>query len=105
IFLWYEAILAFVFPQGFVIDVGTLVMLANIILLTVYTFSCHSFRHLIGGKLSCFSCVNGGKPRHSGWKIVLFLNEHHMFWAWVSMISVGLTDLYIRLVSSGLIRD
>ena len=28
-----------------------------------------------------------------------------MFWAWISMISVGLTDLYIRLVASGVIRD
>jgi hypothetical protein len=28
-----------------------------------------------------------------------------MFWAWVSMISVGLTDLYIRLVASGALND
>lgn len=105
IFLWYDAVAAFFFPQGFGIGVGSLIMLANIILLTAYTFSCHSFRHLIGGKLDCFSCVNFGKPRHSAWRGVSFLNEHHMFWAWVSMISVGLTDLYIRLVSSGLIRD
>jgi hypothetical protein len=28
-----------------------------------------------------------------------------MFWAWISMISVALTDLYIRLVSAGVIRD
>jgi hypothetical protein len=105
IFLWYDAVAAFFFPQGFGIGVGSLIMLANIILLTAYTFSCHSFRHLIGGKLDCFSCVNFGKPRHSAWRGVSFLNEHHMFWAWVSMFSVGLTDLYIRLVSSGLIRD
>jgi hypothetical protein len=105
IFLWYDAVAAFFFPQGFGIGVGSLIMLANIILLTAYTFSCHSFRHLIGGKLDCFSCVNFGRPRHSAWRGVSFLNEYHMFWAWVSMISVGLTDLYIRLVSSGLIRD
>lgn len=105
VFLWYDAVVAFFFPQGFGIGVGSLIMLANIILLTAYTFSCHSFRHLIGGKLDCFSCVNFGRPRHSAWKGVSFLNQHHMFWAWVSMISVGLTDLYIRLVSSGLIRD
>lgn len=105
VFLWYDAVVAFFFPQGFGIGVGSLIMLANIILLTAYTFSCHSFRHLIGGKLDCFSCVNFGRPRHSAWRGVSFLNEYHMFWAWVSMISVGLTDLYIRLVSSGLIRD
>ena len=28
-----------------------------------------------------------------------------MFWAWLSLFSVALTDLYIRLVSSGVIRD
>ncbi len=61
-------------------------------------------RHLIGGKLDCFSCAALGGPRHSAWKGVTKLNEHHMFWAWVSMISVGLTDLYIRLVATGAIR-
>jgi hypothetical protein len=104
-FLWYDAILAFHFPNGFGIGVGTLVMLANIILLTAYTFSCHSLRHLIGGKLDCFSCTAFGPVRHGGWKWVTRLNEHHMFWAWVSMISVGLTDLYIYLVASGAIKD
>jgi hypothetical protein len=28
-----------------------------------------------------------------------------MFWAWISMISVALADLYIRLVAGGVIRD
>jgi hypothetical protein len=104
-FLWYDSIVAFNFDGKFGIGVGTLVMLVNIILLTTYTFSCHSLRHLIGGKLDCFSCSALGGPRHAAWQGVTKLNEHHMFWAWVSMISVGLTDLYIRLVASGVIRD
>jgi hypothetical protein len=104
-FLWYDAIVAFNFDGHFGIGVGSLVMLANIVLLTTYTFSCHSLRHLVGGKLDCFSCTTMGKPRHSAWGGVTKLNEHHMFWAWVSMISVGLTDLYIYLVASGVIRD
>jgi hypothetical protein len=104
-FLWYDAIVAFDFNGKFGIGVGTLVMLANIVLLTTYTFSCHSLRHLAGGKLDCFSCVSFGEVRHGAWSWVTRLNEHHMFWAWVSMISVGLTDLYIRLVASGAIRD
>jgi hypothetical protein len=62
-------------------------------------------RHLAGGKLDCFSCTAFGRPRYTAWRWVTALNEHHMFWAWVSMISVGLTDLYIRLVASGAIRD
>lgn len=104
-FLWYDTIRAFFFPNGFGIGVGTLVMLVNIILLTIYTFSCHSLRHLIGGKLDCFSCATLGTPRESAWHGITKLNEHHMFWAWVSMISVGLTDLYIRLVASGALKD
>lgn len=104
-FLWYDAIRAFFFPTGVGLGVGTVIMLANIILLTAYTFSCHSFRHLVGGKLDCFSCGRSGLSRHKGWLGVTKLNEHHMFWAWVSMISVGLTDLYIRLVASGVVKD
>lgn len=105
VFLWYDAIVAFDFDGKFGIGVGSLAMLANIILLTTYTFSCHSLRHLIGGKLDCFSCSLAGVTRHSAWRGVTKLNEHHMFWAWVSMISVGLTDLYIRLVATGAIKD
>jgi hypothetical protein len=80
-------------------------MLVNVILLTTYSGSCHSLRHLIGGKLDCFSCAAAGPVRYTGWKWVTKLNEHHMFWAWMSLFSVALTDLYIRLVSSGIIRD
>ena len=69
-FLWYDAIRAFWFPGAdqklhFGIGVGTLVLLVNIILLTLYLLSCHSLRHLIGGKLDCFSCtvINRGRAR------------------------------------------
>jgi hypothetical protein len=105
VFLWYDTWRAFYFPNGFGIGVGTLVMLVNVILLTAYSLSCHSLRHLVGGKLDCFSCATFGAPRESVWRGVTKLNEHHMFWAWVSMISVGLTDLYIRLVASGALKD
>ena len=103
--LWYDAIRAFFFPNGFGVGVGTVIMMVNIIFLSLYTFSCHSWRHLIGGKLDCFSCTAFGPPRHAVWGWVSRLNERHMLWAWISMISVGLTDLYIRLVASGAIRD
>ena len=104
-FLWYDAVLAFFFPEGFGIGVGSLVMLVNVILLSTYTFSCHSLRHLVGGKLDCFSCTAFGPPRHSAWRVVSFLNERHMLWAWMSLFSVGFTDLYIRCVSAGYLKD
>jgi hypothetical protein len=105
VFLWYDAIVAFDFGGKFGIGVGSLVMLVNILLLTTYTFSCHSLRHLAGGKLDCFSCSTFGPARHSAWSWITRRNEHHMFWAWVSMISVGLTDLYIYFVANGTIKD
>lgn len=104
-FLWHDALLAFRFPNGFGIGVGTLVLLVNVILLSLYSGSCHSLRHLVGGKLDCFSCASFGGPRHSTWKALSWLNERHMLFAWASLFSVGFADFYIRMVSSGMIRD
>jgi hypothetical protein len=104
-FLWKDAVQAFFFDGKFGIGVGTLVLLINICLLTTYTLSCHSLRHLAGGKLDCFSCATFGKPRHTAWRGLTFLNERHMLFAWLSLFSVGLADFYIRLVSSGAIQD
>jgi hypothetical protein len=104
-FLWHDAIRAFFFDDGFGAGVGTVVLLVNVILLSLYTLSCHSLRHLAGGKLDCFSCVAFGRPRHAAWRWVSVLNERHMQFAWVSLFSVGLADFYIRMVSCGAIRD
>src|SRR5438309_2872750 len=107
--LWYDAITAFWFPSAtgkhFGVGIGSLVLLANIILLTGYTLSCHSLRHIVGGNVDCFSCVVAGGPRHGAWRGVSFLNERHMLFAWLSLFSVGLADFYVRLVASGAIRD
>jgi hypothetical protein len=85
--------------------VGTLVLLVNIILLTTYTLSCHSLRHLAGGKVDCFSCTTFGRPRYKAWRWLTKLNERHMLFAWASLISVGFADFYIRMVASGAIQD
>jgi len=65
IFLWRDAFRAFFFNGRIGVGVGTLVLLVNVILLTTYALSCHSLRHLVGGKLDCFSCVAFGGPRHT----------------------------------------
>ena len=85
--------------------VGSLVFLANIILLTLYAFSCHSLRHLVGGKLDCFSCTAAAKSRHGIWKKASFLNERHMLFAWCSLISVGFADFYVWMVAAGYLKD
>ncbi|MGC1482930.1 MAG: hypothetical protein WA789_03970 [Candidatus Acidiferrum sp.] len=104
-FLWYDAIIAYDWSGHFGIGVGTLIMSVNIIMLTLYTFSCHSLRHLAGGQLDCFSCASFGKSRFAAWRGISFLNERHMLLAWTSLITVGLTDFYIRLVATGAIHD
>jgi hypothetical protein len=104
-FLWHDAVRAFFFPDGIGVGVGTLVLLVNVTLLTLYLFSCHSVRHLLGGKLDCFSCAKFGKSRYSTWRSLSFLNERHMLFAWMSLFSVGFADFYVRMVSSGAIKD
>jgi len=101
-FLWWDALLAFRFPDGFGMGVGTLVLLANAALLSLYTLSCHSCRHLCGGHLNVFSRQPG---TYRLWRAVTRLNERHMLYAWISLFGVGLADLYVRLVSMGFIRD
>ena len=102
VILTWDALLAFRFPDGFGIGVGTLVMWINVILLAGYTFSCHSCRHVCGGHLDVF---HRAQTRYSLWRLISRLNEQHPTMAWLSLIGVGLTDLYIRLVSMGYIRD
>ena len=91
--------------QSFHVGVGSLVILLNVIFLGLYTFSCHSWRHLLAGKLDCFSCSDFTKARYNAWKRQSFLNEHHMLFAWVSLVWVGFTDLYIRLCAMGIWQD
>ncbi len=102
VFLWWDAILAFRFPDGVGIGVGTLVLLLNAALLTLYSISCHSCRHLCGGHLDAF---HTRPTKYSLWRTISRLNERHMLFAWVSLIWVGLTDVYVRLLSMGVIRD
>ena len=105
VFLWKDVIHAFNWNGHFGIGVGTLVMLVNVVLLTLYVLSCHSVRHVLGGRMDCFSCTAIGRQAHTAWKGVSSLNGKHMLFAWLSLFTVGLTDLYIRLVASGVIHD
>ncbi|MCI0546365.1 MAG: hypothetical protein L0027_03675 [Candidatus Rokubacteria bacterium] len=102
VLLTWDAILAFRFPDGFGLGVGTLVMWLNVIFLAGYTFSCHSCRHLCGGSQDR---VSRAPVTYRLWRFISRLNERHGLFAWLSLVSVGLTDLYIRLVSMGIIRD
>ena len=100
--LTYDGIISFFRGGEFGIGVGSVILVINPILLAGYTFGCHAFRHLAGGKLDCFSCPNGQrKIRYKLWTSISWLNGRHMLWAWVSMVWVAFTDYYVRMVSSG----
>ncbi|MEH0575973.1 hypothetical protein [Streptomyces sp. B21-108] len=81
---------------------GTLVFLLNITLIWAYTLSCHSCRHIVGGKLKHFS---RHPVRYRAWQFVGRLNARHMLLAWASLVSVALADFYVYLVASGVFDD
>lgn len=100
--LTYDFLVAFFHAGRFGVGLGTLVLGVNVVTLALYTFSCHSLRHLIGGRIDCFSCTKFGQARYRGWKFVSKLNQHHMLFAWVSLGAVCFADFYVRLVAGGL---
>jgi hypothetical protein len=87
---------------SFGIGVGTLVLALNLVLLSSYTFGCHSLRHIVGGYLDRLA----HRPvRRTAYACASCFNRWHTKWAWMSLFGVALTDLYIRLCSMGLLRD
>jgi hypothetical protein len=112
--VWWPTLDADGMPTGghqLGLGLGTLIMVINVILLAGFTFGCNSVRHLVGGRLNCFSCpgraghIGAVRTRYKVWQWSSLLNEHHMEWAWLSLFSVGFTDLYIRLCALGVWHD
>ena len=98
-------LVAWAASHAFGVGGGTLAILASTTFLTLYTFSCHSLRHLIGGKVDCFSCAVAGGPRQQAWSFVSGLNGHHMAFAWWSLFFVCFADFYVRMCSMGVFND
>jgi hypothetical protein len=88
--------------KEFGIGVGTLLLATNIILLSGYTFGCHSLRLLVGGYLDQLSRA---PVRKKAYDCVSCLNRGHMRWAWSSLVMVMFCDVYIRLLSMGIWTD
>jgi hypothetical protein len=109
VILWVDVVKACIFTDQaghfFAIGGGSLAILASTATLTLYTLSCHSLRHIVGGKLDCFSCAVAGGPRQKVWGIVSVLNERHMGWAWLSLFAVCFADFYVRMCSMGVFTD
>ena len=103
ILLTYDAAQAFRGPDGnFGIGLGSLIMLANVILLWCYALGCHSCRHITAGRLKNFS---SHPVRYWAWTKVSWLNARHMQFAWITLGTLMLTDLYIWLLAAGVFSD
>ena len=96
----YDAARSIFTPNGWYFGLGVLIMLGNVAFLGAYTLGCHSFRHLVGGRLDCFSCGPGAQFRYNLWTKATMLNERHMMWAWISLVWVAFTDFYIRYLAA-----
>jgi hypothetical protein len=86
----------------FGIGIGTLVLTLNVVLLTCYTLGCHSARHVVGGFLDQLS---RHPVRKKAYDCSSCLNRWHMKWAWMSLIGVAFSDIYIRMCSMGIWHD
>jgi len=102
VFLWHDVWNALWFSGKLGLGVGTFVLLFNSAMLSFYTFSCHSLRHLLRGRKKCLS----GHPIQSAcYGCVSNLNKNHMTFAWISLFGVMFADIYVRLVSMGIWSD
>ena len=98
----WDAIVAFRSPGGFGFGLGNIILVANVVMLWAYTLSCHSCRHIAGGRLKHFS---KHPVRYRFWTFVSKLNTKHMQLAWITLGTLALTDFYIMAVSAGWFSD
>jgi hypothetical protein len=91
--------------SGIRFGVGNVLLIIDLILLSAYVLGCHSWRHILGGQLDCFSACPISEIRHHAYKRQGILNASHMQFAWISMFWIAFVDLYISLVSKGVLTD
>jgi hypothetical protein len=98
----YDAILAFHSPEGFGFGLGNVIIVVNVIMLWAYTLSCHSCRHIVGGRLKHFS---RHPVRYKAWTVVSAMNGRHMQLAWITLGTLVLTDFYIMALAADWFSD
>jgi len=102
--LTYDTVLTFRNADGEWghMGLGTLIYVVNIVLIWLYTLSCHSCRHTVGGRLRHFS---KHPVRYRLWTWVSRLNAKHSTYAWYSLFSVAAVDFYVYLLATDRITD
>jgi hypothetical protein len=97
--LWFETAAG---GEELGLSVGSVLLALNVTLLGLYTFGCHSLRHLVGGVIDGLA----RRPiRRTAYDCVSWCNKRHMRFAWFSLFWVGLSDVYVRLCSMGIWVD
>jgi hypothetical protein len=104
-FFYFDFVHSLVYTGSFALRLGSLVLLANALLLTGWTVSCHALRHIVGGNVDCFSCVQAGGLRKLVYDRQSRLNARHEALAWISLLTIFFADLYLRGVTAGLPID
>jgi hypothetical protein len=104
VILFYEAFRGFRDETGEWghMGLGTVILLVNAVMLFLYSISCHSCRHIVGGRLNTFS---KHPVRYKAWTAVSKLNARHMQYAWISLFTVAFADFYVFLLATGTISD
>ena len=88
--------------EVFGIGVGTLILAVNVVLLTSYTLGCHVMRHIAGG---AHDEISKHPVCDKAYSCSTALNYKHQLFAWLSLFSVGFSDIYIRCCSMGIFTD
>ena len=86
----------------FGVGLGTVVLAVNVVLLSGYTLGCHVMRHVVGGghdEVSTHPACDRAYACSSA------LNHRHQLFAWMSLFSVALADIFVRLCSMGIWTD
>lgn len=100
----YDAIIAFHSEKtgGFGFGLGNVILVTNVVLLWIYTISCHSCRHVMGGRLKHFS---KHPVRYWMWTQISKLNTRHKLYAWITLGTLMFTDFYIMALAAGWFSD
>jgi hypothetical protein len=98
----WDAIRSFHGTEGFGFGLGNVLLVGNVVLLWAYTISCHSCRHIVGGRLKHFS---RHPLRYRAWGIVSRLNTRHKELAWITLGTLALVDIYVLAISAGWFSD
>ncbi len=101
-FFYYDFYVSVTYFGGFVLRFASILILLNAILLTLWVFSCHAFRHVFsGGNVKCYDCALKPNARKGFFNFQSMLNKRHEEWAFISLVFIVLVDLYLRALAAG----